>query len=379
MFRSAMLEHALRQRGHRVVRVVSLFDHFAKRSRDPNLLNHNDFLWVRTPGYRKNVSLARLFDHHVAGKNAGRMIRALGDRFDLLIGCLPTVESAALAVRLSKRMGAASLIDVRDLWPKLLVDQFPKSLRGFARFALGGMQQTVERSLRRSDSVVAVSDSYLDFAVRMRGGERRGTDQVIGPCRDRIFESRDAGELKRQREIAFVGNFLSQNGVDLEEAIRGFLREPGKATAWKLVLIGDGPRFPELYAKFGHESRVEFCGRLGDEALCARLKSATLGLIPYSPTSAVGQGVPNKLVDYLAAGCGLLFLGERLGEAALGRPSVVSFGWRVDESGSLGNILHRVECEGDELESNALRLFDQEFSSDSVMGRYATHCESLFR
>jgi hypothetical protein len=71
------------------------------------------------------------------------------------------------------------ITDVRDLWPDAFVNLVPAAARPIARLALTGMQRQARRALAKSDVIVGISDSYLQWALDTAQRKRRDTDVLL--------------------------------------------------------------------------------------------------------------------------------------------------------------------------------------------------------
>src|SRR5206468_2647153 len=88
--------------------------------------------------YRKNISVRRLVNHVQIARNFRREA-AHCVAPDIVITALPTVELAYEAVRYARAIRIPALVDIRDLWPDILVDAAPRAVRPFGRLGLSYM------------------------------------------------------------------------------------------------------------------------------------------------------------------------------------------------------------------------------------------------
>ena len=101
---------------------ISDFDHYSlKKRKKVDFEGSEGVITFKTPGYRKTVSVSRLFDAWVFGI---KIFAAALNRFnkkDTVIVNLPTPESF-FAISIAKFFkGFKLIVDVRDNWP----DSFP--------------------------------------------------------------------------------------------------------------------------------------------------------------------------------------------------------------------------------------------------------------
>jgi hypothetical protein len=137
LHRVGTLARALVERGHNVLWWASTFDHFTRAQRfttDTSVKSGSRLVLklIRSPGYRSNVSASRLADHAYSAFRFVRLARH-EDRPDVILACLPTLEMAAASCWIGGRLKVPVVVDVRDLYPDVFVEVFPKWMRPFVR------------------------------------------------------------------------------------------------------------------------------------------------------------------------------------------------------------------------------------------------------
>ena len=312
LLRSGMLVRELSRRGHSVRWWTSTFDHFSKRhiadcesviSPWPNL----EIELLHTPGYKRNVSIARLRDH-----------RELAARFreraqmttppDLVWASFPTIELCCEAVEFSARHGIPVVVDIRDLWPDIFVRALPALARPLGRLALLPLARRTQRALSGATRLVATSETYLTWGCERAGRPRRATDAVF-PLG---YEQKTIPEA----DLATALEFLQSRGVDSSKTIvwyvGGFgwsydlapviaaarmLAEKGD-TSLQFVLSGSGGKEEVLKSSAKGLGNVVFTAWLDTAGLAAMMRIAALGLAAYSDEAA--QSLPNKIFEYMS-------------------------------------------------------------------------------
>jgi rhamnosyl/mannosyltransferase len=110
----------------------------------------------------------------------------------------------------------------------------------------------------------------------------------------------------------------------------------------RLVIVGEGPKGPELRAqarRLGLSERVHFAGSLGDEALHDHLAAAGIGLLPSStPTEAFGLA----MVESMAAGLPVVSTELGTGTSFVNQDGVTGTIVPANDSAALGAALVRL-------------------------------------
>ena len=223
LLRTGALAQRLTDRGHQVLWWTSAFDHYRKVHRSSA---DQGFAWaggqvqmLHSVGYQRNVSLQRFKEHAGVAAKFATQAPTL-PRPDVILVSMPTIELAHAAVQYGQAAGVPVLLDIRDLWPDLLIDVAPPRLRWLSRWLLRGMLAKARAAMSGADGLIGISDGYLAWALAYAGRGRRAGDAMI-PLGYIAPESRQTGAQTDARMQAL--------GVDPAKAslsVCGFVRPP---------------------------------------------------------------------------------------------------------------------------------------------------------
>ena len=316
-----LMAEAFVRAGHDVVLWTSDFNHMTKARRKTADLPDERIIescgvtirLIPTRPYAKNVGWARVRSHREYARTWEREAIALVTRQpavrpDFIVASTPTIGGAEMAVRLGRRFGAKTVVDVMDAWPETFERLAPACLQGVARLFLSGLRRRVQRVYREADLVTGVCERYRqlcgrdDYYLAYHGIEREfqvsGSRFQVSGSRFQVSGSRFqvsgslnlvyAGNLGRTYDLGTVIRGVKELGASLEVAGRG----QGESD-WKA-----------LVRELGMERSVRFHGYLGEGELASLLRSADIGIVPMPADSFVG--VPYKFADYAAAGLAIV-------------------------------------------------------------------------
>lgn len=249
--------------------------------------------------YSRNVSLARLSAHSHFAKN---VISYLSNREkpDVIYLFVPPAGLAKRVVKYAKQNDIRVVIDVLDLWPEAFAMLMPARI---ARLLLSPMRKSVEYAYDNADEVIAVSNTYVQRAIRNNPRENIGHSVFIGTDLDyfdKVAEQAPILEGKlRPITMAYVGMLgHSYNLCGVMDAMK-LLIEQGFDMV-ELLIMGDGPlrkKF-EDYAK-QHNLPVRFTGRLAYNEMIKMLVKCDIGLNVL--VGKAEQSIINKQADYVSA------------------------------------------------------------------------------
>lgn len=296
-----LMAEAFAAAGHSVVYFTTDFNHGTKARR--NLSGPADAcgirtVSVRTPPYRGNVSLARIWSHVSYARRLEKAALEAADAFGrpgLVVSATPTLGAATAMMGLARRFGAKFALDVQDAWPETFRRLLPRHSGAAGEALLLPMRLAARRLYRGADVVTGVSERYRsvcgrpDYRLFYHGIEEPSASPVdgAGPARGRP-----------RTRLVYAGNL--GEGYDLETVIEAVARDPRLT----LDIAGRGPKEDRLRNLAARSDtlagRVAFHGYLPSDRLAALLADRDIGVIPMRDDSWVG--LPYKLGDYLAAG-----------------------------------------------------------------------------
>ena len=128
---------------------------------------------ISTPPYTKNISFARIRNHHAYGRNLYRDACAAIDsgellKPDLILASLPPMEGPIAALRLRKRYGCRVVTDIMDAWPETLLHALPRCERSKGDGSDALQPSSVSLRCEQSESV----------GVPPLGGHSEGSDAL---------------------------------------------------------------------------------------------------------------------------------------------------------------------------------------------------------
>ncbi len=307
-------------------------------------------------------------------------------RPDLILCSFPTIELSLAAVRFAREHGIPIVLDVRDLWPDIFLQPAPALLRGPVRLLLRPYFWATRRALSGADALIAVSAGYLEWGLARAARAAGPRDQVFPlaySLPDQPPAVRAAGlEMLRKFGVKSGGIVCLFAGTlgrtyDLEpvlECAAGLARDP--QARFHFLICGDGERAPAWRQRAAGLPNVSFSGWLEQDEMRAALAVADIGLAAYA--RAAPQGLPNKVIEYLAAGLAVVssLTGET--EQLLSRESCGTT-YQAGSAASLNDALCALKANDvrQRLAHNARRTFETHFQAETVYRQLAEYLEAF--
>jgi glycosyltransferase involved in cell wall biosynthesis len=305
--------------GHDVTIFASSFCHFSRqeeRLRPGERTRVEDvdgvrFVWIRTVPYTRNNyrRVQNMLGYALGVVFAQRRF----PRPDVVVGSSVHLAAAAAGFAIGILRRAPFVFEVRDLWPRTLIDVGALREDGAAARLL----TMAERFLYRRAGMVI---SLLPHAAEYIMGQGIPADKIAyvpNGIADYIPGIRPASgdaaalvtSIQEQREAGrvvagYVGSHASANGIDvLVEAAR-VLRDRGEDQI-AFVFVGEGPEKQrcERLARDYQLANVIFWRPVPKQAVPAVLQALDVMLFSLRDLPVFGYGLSsNKLFDYLASG-----------------------------------------------------------------------------
>jgi glycosyltransferase involved in cell wall biosynthesis len=300
--------------GHRVRMLAANFSHV--RARQPmsgdETIDGIAYRWYRTPRYEGN-GLGRV-------RNIWTFLRAvwrdtpslLGEaRPDLVIASSTYPMDIWVARRIARRAGAKLVFEVHDLWPLS-----PIELSGMSRrhpFIL--LCQAAEDTAYRDADVVVSMLPKVQAYMASRGLDLRKLHIVPNgisldewqrdpaPLRDDVAQALRAAAGKTL--VGYAGSMGRPNALDTLLDAASLLRDEPFA----FVLVGDGHERARLAQRIADEGlhKVTLLPPIPKAQIPSLLAAVDIAYIGWQQQPIYRFGIaPNKLMDYMMAGCAVL-------------------------------------------------------------------------
>ncbi|MBM4077364.1 MAG: glycosyltransferase family 4 protein, partial [Planctomycetes bacterium] len=183
LLRTGILAERLRRLCHQVVWWSSGFDHIRKRHREPrsgsiDIDSGYQIQLLESSGYRTNVSFQRMLDHRQLAF-AFRRKAPTCERPDVILCSWPTLELCDEAVTFGRLNNIPVILDVRDMWPDVLVNVAPTFARPLAKFIASPLYRISRRACQDATAVTAITDGCIDWVRQLAGMTRQNRDRAF--------------------------------------------------------------------------------------------------------------------------------------------------------------------------------------------------------
>lgn len=269
------------------------------------------FPWVliKTLNYERS-KIKRIISMFKYYKNAKESAKYF-EKPDVIIGSSAHPLCAVLAIKLAKKYGAKSTVEIRDLWPESIVAMgIAKASNPIIR-----MLYIFERKIyERADAVIFTFEGGYDY-IKMKGWDSTIPQSKVYYINNGInirdFDKNidenklDDDDLKSGKFlVTYTGAIKLANGLDRLVNCAKLLMEKSDIL---FLIYGDGDFRLELEERCKRENitNVHFKGKVDKKYIPYILSKSSVNLLNYNTAVArlyrFGSS-QNKLFDYLASG-----------------------------------------------------------------------------
>ena len=397
LHRTGMMATAFAAAGHDVTWWTSGFDHFKKRHltrhrKEVQLGANLRIRIVPAPGYRTNVSAARLYDHELVKRRFSQWARE-SDPPQVIVSSLPTVGLCAASISLGRMWRIPVIVDLRDMWPDIFTELAPVWLRPTFRLTLQLLFRNCRSVCSNATALMGITESFLNWGLQRASRERRELDLVVPfvypesqfsaddlSGADRFWNAFDIRGRGGQRVVTFLGTLGRQ--FHLEAVLRCARRMTAKDPQLRFALCGAGDNLGLFRDMAGGDPAIVFPGWIDSVKIRVLLQRTSLGLDPMLNRFDFLATINNKAVEYLASGVPILSTPATGALADLIRQTGIGECTTEGDDKALEASLIRMLADSAALENmsaNARRVYADRFNPVVVYSTLIAHVERMVR
>jgi glycosyltransferase involved in cell wall biosynthesis len=225
---------------------------------------------------------------------------------------MPSVDLALASVKYGKANNVPVILDIRDLYPDVIVEAAPKSVKPFAHLATQYMKSKVAEICRDATAIWGNSDAFVEWGCRL-GGRVRSKQDLTLPIAYKPLEIDQQETANIQQKWKVDGLFRPEhlNIVFFGTLSKAFDFGPVIEVAKQLSIAESNHRF-HIFGAGQQENYIAdrcaslgnctFHGPVGAATLQAAMDLSDIGLAPYIFTDNFAANMPNKTTEYLGGG-----------------------------------------------------------------------------
>lgn len=390
IMRCGIISQMLADRGHDVIWWSSDYSHQMKKR------FFDEYTEVKiAPNYTLNLLHAKtVYKKHVSLRRF-RYLKQLAREFlrraehmpkpDLIYCSYPSIDFAYAAVKFGNKHGIPTVVDIRDLWPDIFVQPFPKVLQPLVRLGFCRETAHAKYAITNASKVIAAVPAFIEWAKGKGRVVREGDEAVYfgysaqKHSDDSICEAdiywRNLGVTKDKFVVSYFGMINETVGLDkIVNAARCI-----KDESIRFVISGDGNYLEHLKTMAAGLDNIVFTGYIDNCKVQQLMRASKIGMITTNPKADFFDAVPNKAIEYMAGG--LIVLSTLPGHLK----DIIEknkAGFYISDVSSIISIIERLfedDALAAEMRQNAEMTYHKYFRADKVYGDLCLKMEDLAR
>lgn len=388
IMRCGIISRMLAERGHDVTWWSSTYSHQMKKYIRPEectenvLENYKIKLLHAKTVYKRNISLSRIIYHKQLAKKFLEEAYAL-EKPDVIYCSYPTIDFAFAAVKYAIENNVPVIVDVRDYWPDIYVQPFPKVIHPWVRLLFKNYEKMARYAIQNATTIVGVVPFAIDWA-RGKGRKENNLDHTVFLAYDQLSTDEcefsaynywsNMGLAQDDNIICYFGNIIDR--VDFNSVISAAKILKEKGIKCKFVICGNGAYLRELIEKTVDLNFI-FPGFIDQNKIETLMQISIAGLLPYFNTDDFFNAVPNKAIEYLAGGLPILSSLQGYLKIILDKNDCGLTHANGEE------LAHNIDCLINQeekllnMKSNAKSLYKSDFTADEIYGGFCEFITSL--
>jgi glycosyltransferase involved in cell wall biosynthesis len=397
LHRAGMMATAFSSAGHEVVWWTSGFDHFQKRrivqsnkevAPGPNFR----IRIIKAPGYRRNVSLARLHDHYQVRRRFTKWAQMDSERPQLIVSSLPTIGLCKASITLGRSWGIPVIVDIRDLWPDIFTEVVPKALRSTLRLMMAPLLRDCRDVCKEAAALMGTTEEFLDWGLNRGGRKKNEFDRVLPFLYPETeFQAEELAGAERfwielgilghkQKVVTFTGSLGRQ--FRLDAVIRCAHRMTARDPNLRFALCGAGETLDYYRELAAGNPAIVLPGWIDAVKIRVLLMKTSIGFDPMPNRYDFLANINNKAVEYLASGVPILSTPQKGTLAELIRNTGIGESTTEGDDSALEISLNRMLGDPVALETmkaNTKRVYNDRFNPALVYRTLIEHMEGVVK
>jgi len=321
------------KKGHKVTIFAANFNHYANRYISTTRKNYEGvrFVWIKVPSYSGN-GIKRIWNMLVFSLKVV-LINLKYKRPDVIMGSSPHPFAALSALFISRLRRVNFLLEIRDLWPRTLIDLGDLNENSFITKCL----HLIEKILYRSANKIFV---LLPGAVEYITNLNISPEKVVYLPNGISLKDFDYKKNKYKKSliaehflfhkfvVVYTGSLGLANKMDvIIEAARIVKERMIKDIHF--LIVGQGPQRENLIRLSNDYNldNITFNEPISKDYIPGVLSESDLQVISITNSPLYRYGIsPNKMFDYMASGRPIIMAGNVLNDLV----SIANAGFTVE-------------------------------------------------
>ena len=256
------------------------------------------YTYIKSPGYKNNISISRLFDHIVLAINLKKELKKFNNIDYVFIG-YPPIEACFVLSRWCNKNNIPYMIDYKDYWPEIFLYQKNLIFKILSYPLIFLLKLMRDYSIKNSKSISTISKIFLTKYFDDNIKKKTVVCYLTKEKKKQIVEKWVKHKIKsyflsNKIKIVFIGNFMV-DAFDFKvlNQIKTFIINSKNL---EIYLFGSGPS-KEKILSFLNFKNVFISDRVNFEEFQYIMKNSDAVFLPIKNRFDYINSLPNKVID----------------------------------------------------------------------------------
>lgn len=289
--------------GYQIEILTTRFSHQEKKFRNREILSKNNqgnikYTLLESTGYKKNISLKRLYDHLILAKNLRKKLKEIKN-IDYVFMGYPPIEACFILARWCLNRRIPYIVDYKDLWPELFMhnkNSLIKILLFPIIFSLKILRNFI---LKNSSGISIISNSFLDSLKLENIKQKKITCYLTKKKSFNVDTANIRNDIllkfpSKKIKIVFIGNFMT-DAFDFKvlKKIKNFIE---KSQLLEFYFFGSGPSKKKVEENLNFKN-INIGDRVNFSEFQYIMGNSQAVFLPINNRFDYLKSIPNKIVD----------------------------------------------------------------------------------
>jgi len=360
------------------------FNHQKKKQRfnktTTKKFNKNaEIVYLYNLSYYKNISFKRFISQIYCAFEFYKFIKKNFELPDVIISSYPTVELSWLACIYAKKKKIPFILDVRDMWPHVIIKNLHLSKKIFFLPFFYLWKKMFIYSLKNSKKIFSITKEFLKWSLSIANikfnSKKHKYFYLTKPKNNKNSLKYTNRELKKiiinikdHINIIFCGSISERHNFQI--ILEAFKNIKNKNV--NFIFCGNGKIYENLRNNYNDNKNIFFLGWLNNNDLNFILKNCNYGLLPYNGDD-FNMSYPNKIAEYLSNNLKIITCVNGITKKLIIQKKVGYF-YKANSYNSFFNLLKNLTFNK---KNNSYILYKQMFDYKMIMKKKITLIKSL--
>ena len=340
---------------------------------------NSEIVYLYNLSYNKNISLKRFISQIYCAFEFYKFTKKKFELPDIIISSYPTVELTWLSCVYAKRKRIPYILDVRDMWPDVILKKLHLSIKIFFLPFFYLWKKMFIYSLKNSKKIFSITKEFLEWSLSTANIKFNSKKHIYfyltkTPHDKNLLQTKNnklkkfINNVKNDINIIFCGSTSERHNFQI--ILEAFANNKNKNI--NFIFCGNGKIYDTLKKKFDFNKNIFFLGWLNNNDLNSILKNCDYGLLPYSGED-FNISYPNKLAEYLSNNLKIITCIGGITKELIIRKKVGYF-YKENSYKSFFNLITKIAYNKD---NNSYNLYKQMFNFKKIMKKKIDTIKSI--